>query len=185
MDARFNAYRLIRNVERRVEELKAWGAEKKYPDTFTASIVAYDAATAAFKAEDYTLAAENARKAFDLLALIPDADEAEIATALPKYYVVRLIPEARDCFWRIAEYRFIYGDCTLGGIIYRANKDKLQDPDNPDLIFPGQVLLIPSINGEERTGVFNPDDWEVDLPASVETVRAPSSLPATGSDSEK
>jgi nucleoid-associated protein YgaU len=130
--------------------------------------------------ENYPVAKDNAQKAFDLLAAIPDTDT--VVTALPKYYVVRLIPEARDCFWRIAEYPFIYGDSSLGGIIYRANKEKLKDPENPDLIFPGQVFLIPSINGEVRIGVFNPDDWDVDLPDPEVQMSTPAGRAPASSD---
>ena len=41
--------------------------------------------------------------------------------------------------------------------IYQANRNILRDPDNPDLILPGQRLVIPSLNGEERSGEYNPD----------------------------
>lgn len=43
-----------------------------------------------------------------------------------------------DCLWNIAK-RF-YGDGSKYPIIYNANKDKIK---NPNLIYPGQVLLIP------------------------------------------
>jgi len=55
-------------------------------------------------------------------------------------YTVRLIPERRDCLWRIAEYDEIYGDPFRWPEIYSANKDQIKDPD---LIFPGQVFTIP------------------------------------------
>jgi nucleoid-associated protein YgaU len=71
---------------------------------------------------------------------------------LPAFYTVRLIESARDCFWRIAEYPFIYGDPWKWKILYEANKDKLPVPENPDLILPGIVLSIPSIAGETRSG---------------------------------
>ncbi len=77
---------------------------------------------------------------------------------LPRYYVVRYIPERRDSFWRIAEYDFVYGNPWLWPELYEANRDKLPDPDNPDWIEPGIVIEIPSIDGEHRTGIWNPDD---------------------------
>ncbi len=58
-------------------------------------------------------------------------------------YKVRLIPERRDCLWRIAEYKFIYGNPLKWPIIYKANKDQIKDPD---LIYPGQVFKIPELN---------------------------------------
>ncbi len=56
-------------------------------------------------------------------------------------YTVRLIPERRDCLWRIAENDEIYGDAWKWPAIYSANKDQIKDPD---LIFPGQELVIPA-----------------------------------------
>jgi len=76
---------------------------------------------------------------------------------LPRYYVVRLIPERRDCFWRIAEYEFVYGDPWQWTVLYEANKDKIPDPGNADLIQPGTILEIPSIAGEVRSGTWDPD----------------------------
>ena len=75
---------------------------------------------------------------------------------LPKYYRVRLIPDRRDCFWRIAEYDFIYGDPFKWRLLYDANKGKLTDPGNPDLIHPGQLFEIPEIEGETREGEWEP-----------------------------
>ena len=60
-----------------------------------------------------------------------------------KTYTVRLIPKRRDCLWRIAEYKFIYGDPWKWPIIYKANKDQIKDPD---LIYPGQVFDIPELD---------------------------------------
>jgi nucleoid-associated protein YgaU len=77
---------------------------------------------------------------------------------LPKYYRVRLIPERRDCFWRIAEYDFVYGDPFKWRILYEANKSELKYPDNPDLIFPGQIFVIPEQEGEVREGTWNSEE---------------------------
>ena len=74
---------------------------------------------------------------------------------LPAKYVVRLIPERRDCLWRIAEYSFIYNNPLKWPVLYEANKKTFKDPSNPDLIFPGQVLVIPSIKGEARDGTWD------------------------------
>jgi len=78
------------------------------------------------------------------------------AAVLPAFYTVRLIPEARDCFWRIAEYPFVYGDPRKWKLLYEANKGLLSDPANPDLIEPGQVFEIPSLAGEKREGAWDP-----------------------------
>ena len=62
-----------------------------------------------------------------------------------KNYTVQLIPDRRDCLWRIAEYKHIYNDPFKWTRIYKANKGQIQ---NPDLIYPGQVFEIPPAEGE-------------------------------------
>ncbi|MDR2101685.1 MAG: LysM peptidoglycan-binding domain-containing protein, partial [Treponema sp.] len=60
-----------------------------------------------------------------------------------------------DCFWNIAGRSWAYGDPTKWRLIYNANKAKLPQPDNPDLVHPGTILDIPSINGERRQGMWD------------------------------
>jgi len=60
--------------------------------------------------------------------------------AVKGVYTVRLIPDRRDCLWRIAEYADIYGDPYKWPAIWRRNRKLIQ---NPDLIFPGWQLVIP------------------------------------------
>ena len=60
--------------------------------------------------------------------------------AVKGVYTVRLIPDRRDCLWRIAEYKDIYGDPYKWPNIWRRNRKLIQ---NPDLIFPGWQLVIP------------------------------------------
>jgi nucleoid-associated protein YgaU len=60
--------------------------------------------------------------------------------AVKGVYTVRLIPERRDCLWRIAEYADIYSDPYLWPKIWRRNRKLIQ---NPDLIYPGWQLVIP------------------------------------------
>ena len=60
--------------------------------------------------------------------------------AVKGVYAVRLIPDRRDCLWRIAEYPDIYGDPYKWPTIWRRNRKLIQ---NPDLIFPGWQLVIP------------------------------------------
>ncbi|KQC06967.1 MAG: hypothetical protein APR54_06455 [Candidatus Cloacimonas sp. SDB] len=45
-----------------------------------------------------------------------------------------------ECLWRIASYPEVYGNAVKWPVIYRANKDKIKDPD---LIYPNQVFEIP------------------------------------------
>jgi nucleoid-associated protein YgaU len=60
--------------------------------------------------------------------------------AVKGVYTVRLIPDRRDCLWRIAEYNDIYGDPYKWPNIWRRNRKLIQ---NPDLIYPGWQLVIP------------------------------------------
>lgn len=59
-------------------------------------------------------------------------------------YTVKFNRRNRDCLWKIAWYT--YRNASLWPLIYVANKDKIKDPD---LIFPGQKLLIPIAPGSE------------------------------------
>jgi len=65
-----------------------------------------------------------------------------------------------DCLWRIASYKKIYNDARLWPLIYSANQDKIK---NPDLIFPGQILVIPPL----------PDFFKERVEAILKEVRKP------------
>ncbi|WP_297207179.1 hypothetical protein [uncultured Brachyspira sp.] len=77
-------------------------------------------------------------------------------TVLPMYYVVVQRTPLTDALWRIAGYSYIYNDPIQWYRLYQANRNVLRDPNNPDLILPGQILTIPSMNGEERAGTYDP-----------------------------
>lgn len=57
-----------------------------------------------------------------------------------------------DCLFAIARRTDVYGDPWKWKEIWKANRDKLADPENPRLIHPGTVFDIPSIQGEIRSG---------------------------------
>jgi nucleoid-associated protein YgaU len=92
-----------------------------------------------------------------------ETDPVEITSAeekpvlLPAQYTVRPWAVSRDCFWNIAGRSWVYGDPYKWRLIYNANKGKLPDPNNPDLIEPGIVLDIPGVQGESREGMWDPD----------------------------
>ena len=75
-------------------------------------------------------------------------------STLPAFYVVRLLPGNTDCLWNIAGYDFIYDDPWSWRKIYNANKNSMPETDNPDLIHPGMILRIPSLDGEVRSGTW-------------------------------
>jgi len=114
--------------------------------------------------ESYKLASDSVNYANMCLQKITEAKKQQEAAALKqsedisvkhKYvqkgnyliwtnYTVRLIPERRDCLWRIAEYQFIYNNPWKWPIIYKANKKVIGT--NPHLIFPGQIFDIPALD---------------------------------------
>jgi len=52
-----------------------------------------------------------------------------------------------DCLWNIAKKPDIYGNGFAWPNIYKANRDKIK---NPDLIFPKQQFTIPQLTEEEK-----------------------------------
>jgi nucleoid-associated protein YgaU len=54
------------------------------------------------------------------------------------HYIVQWRKHKTDCLWRIAQK--LYRNARLWPVIYMANRDKIKDPD---LIYPGQKLVIP------------------------------------------
>jgi hypothetical protein len=62
--------------------------------------------------------------------------------AVGQTYTVQYKPEDRDCLWKISGFDDIYGDPFLWPKIWKRNQKKIP---NPDLIYPGQVLIIPPV----------------------------------------
>ncbi len=52
-----------------------------------------------------------------------------------------------DCLWNIAKKQMFYGNGFAWPNIYKANRDKIKDPN---LIFPKQVFKIPKLTDEEK-----------------------------------
>ncbi len=134
------------------------GIPETYPTDWNLATARMELATSAYGREEWLDAASYAD-----LVLYTLADLSE-RLPLPKYYAVRLIPDRRDCLWRIAEYPFVYGDPWKWRMLYDANKAVLVNPNDPDLILPGQILEIPSLRGETRAGTWDPTKPYVDLP---------------------
>jgi TolA-binding protein len=64
-------------------------------------------------------------------------------TPSTKSYTVGTWAENRDCLWNIAGNIEIYGDPFMWPKIWQANTEIIR---NPDIIFPGQVLKVPTKN---------------------------------------
>ncbi|WP_319541072.1 LysM peptidoglycan-binding domain-containing protein [uncultured Pseudodesulfovibrio sp.] len=45
-----------------------------------------------------------------------------------------------ECLWWISEYKHVYNDPFMWPLIFKANRDKI---NNPDMIYPGQQFDVP------------------------------------------
>lgn len=158
MVAKSEADRAIAQAKERIAWADSVGVKKSYPAEYAAASTGLEASLAAYGKEEYPEARDLARGVLSALASVSGQ------TPLPATYVVRLIPARRDCLWRIAEYPFIYNNPLKWPVIYEANKKTFKDPNNPNLIYPGQVLQIPSIKGETRSGAYDPAKTYTPLP---------------------
>jgi len=74
---------------------------------------------------------------------------------LPAQYTVRSWRYSGDTLISIASRPWVYNDPAKWRILYEANKSRMPQPNNPNLIAIGMVLDIPSIKGELRQGMWN------------------------------
>jgi hypothetical protein len=144
------ANNLFYQAAKRLEYARNKGGKVTSSQSYKKAASDLEIAKSALASDQYERSIEHSNKVLaGLNGIVPDSP-------LPKYYRVRLLPSKRDCFWRIAEYKFVYNNPWKWKLIYDANRTKLTEPDNPNLIFPGQVLVIPSQNGEFREGTYDP-----------------------------
>jgi nucleoid-associated protein YgaU len=85
------------------------------------------------------------------------ASESVQITTLPKYYKVQPRRQKYESLWTIAGDPAIYNNSYHWRELYLANRNKLPNPTNPNLIQPGMVLEIPSLDGEHREGFYDPN----------------------------
>jgi nucleoid-associated protein YgaU len=86
--------------------------------------------------------AGNFDKSKELLTQAQAYISAYKANAVGKTYTVVYREQNTDCLWRIAEFKEIYNDPFLWPKIWQRNQKAIP---NPDLIYPGQVLIIPPV----------------------------------------
>jgi len=117
-------------------------------------------AAEAFDEGDYDLSAGFANEAAwlskqsDVYVAITADGAIPSPNVLPATYTVQSWSVSKDCFWNIAGQPWAYGNPHYWTALYNANKSKLPDPNNPDILEPGIVLDIPSIQGEIRQGAW-------------------------------
>jgi hypothetical protein len=143
-------------AEQRIAWARSVKADRRYPEEFARATAYRDSSAASRDAEDWDAAIAAARRVIDALAFIRDG------VPLPAQYQVRSWAVFRDCFWTIAARDWAYGDSRHWRRLYDANRSKLSEPNNPNLLLPGIILDIPSIRGEVREGLW---DENADYPS--------------------
>jgi nucleoid-associated protein YgaU len=138
------------DAQKRIAWAISKNAENNYPEHLNSANIELLKAKKYYNEADYLGSSDAANKVMDILS------EVREFAPLPARYIVRLIPGRSDCFWRIAEYPYVYNDPLKWPELYEANKKILKDPSNPDLIYPGDVLVIPAIADEIREGTWDP-----------------------------
>ncbi|MFP3040982.1 LysM peptidoglycan-binding domain-containing protein [Treponema primitia] len=145
-------------------------APRAYPEEYGKSEQAYNEAISFRGEESWDEAIAAALRVIDALAYItsPTPVPAVVAappvviapapsgkSVLPARYTVRSWASSKDCLWNIAGRSWAYGDPHKWRLIYNANKAKFPKPDNPNIIEPGMILDIPSVQGESREGLWD------------------------------
>ena len=67
----------------------------------------------------------------------PDGSAPSAAVVVPR--IVTTMVTRGDSLWRIS--RLTYGAGTRYAVIYKANREQIR---NPDLIYPGQIFVVPT-----------------------------------------
>ena len=147
----------IAAAKTRIDWAVSTGASKQYPGEFQEAERWYGKSLNDRKAEEWDNAIDSAHRVVELLAYIgaPPAVVDAGQSPLPASYAVRLWSSFGDCFWNIAGNSWAYGDPFKWKVLYDANKSKLPDPNNPNLILPDMILDIPSLKGETRQGAWD------------------------------
>lgn len=147
--ARLDAEEAIASASKAIDAAWEVGADTSVAQALLeeakSALAAGDYATATSKAWEAEAAANAAReealaKAMEEEVVEEEMVEEEVVEEAARIYVVGTWERDRDCLWNIAKKPRFYGDPWKWKRIYRANTDKIKDPD---LIYPGQRLTIP------------------------------------------
>ena len=164
--------RLSDNTFARAHSRYTWagsvGAATRYPSDYRTATAAYNEAVGARQVEDWGNVSDASNRVLAALANVrgPNGETGPAAGSqpprpaqgtLPSQYTVRQWRSTGDCFSTIAGWSWVYGDASLWRKLYEANKDNIPEPNNPHLILPGMILDIPSLHGEVRSGMWDPE----------------------------
>ena len=152
MVAAYRARSALNAARARIGLADRYNLKARDPQLYNSATDLYKQAENEFAEKDYAKSLADAQQVLELLKEFDAMAGVGVPGEKAATYRVKDNPAKRDCLWRIAGYDFIYGDPTKWRHIYEANKSTLRDPNNPRLIYPGQVLTIPSLAGEVRSG---------------------------------
>jgi len=159
------AFHLIAEARRLLDWADSNNIQTRFPNDYTESKTYYDISVIAHANEEWNSSIDASSKSIGILAVLEagrtpapsTTTTARQGTTLPRQYTVRTWAATRDCLWNIAGYSWVYGDPWQWRRLYEANRSRMPDPNNPNLIEPGFVLEIPSIRGETREGMWDPN----------------------------
>ena len=173
----WEADRAIYAAGRRLEYAASINANTRFPVEYGQARSAYDEARSHRAAENWDEAIEAANRVLAILAYLDGPTDggqyaeqpgtggyAEGTRPLPAQYTVRSWESVKDCLWNIAGRPWVYNDPWQWRRLFDANKAKMPETGNPDLIKPGMVLDIPSIRGEQRQGMWDANSGYSPLP---------------------
>jgi len=108
---------------------------------------------------------------------VPQAPAAEQATptvaAVPQAAAAeQYVVQTGDTLWAISDHEGIYADSTQWPLIFKTNRDEIQDPDQ---ITPGQVLVIQK--GQSSAQIDHAKLLANNTPAFVKHVEPRNPLP--------
>jgi nucleoid-associated protein YgaU len=153
----------IAAAKSRLDWAAANGVPGGYPREYGDARTYYNDSLSARSAQNWDDAIDAAGKVINALAYVQAVPPVQPVqepplsgeTPLPAQYTVRTWAVSKDCLWNIAGRPWAYGDPSKWRLLYSANRAKMPQPDNPDLIHPGMILDIPSIRGETRQGMWD------------------------------
>ena len=171
----------IAAARRRLDFAASVNAATRYPSEYSQAQTAFTEARTLRAAENWDPAIEAANRVLVALAYVdaeqPRAPVVEQPRApveqprpvegpppLPAQYTVRSWSSSKDCLWNIAGRSWVYNDSKKWKLLYDANRTRMPQPDNPDLIHPDFILNIPSMGGEKREGMWDPSKNYPPLP---------------------
>ena len=148
----FVAVQLIAEARRLLNWAESNNIPSRFPIDYAESKNYYEISVIAHANDDWDESIRASTRSIGIMTMLQTGGPAD----LPSQYTVRTWANERDCLWNIAGYSWVYGDPWRWRDLYNANRSRLPDPNNPDLIEPGFILDIPSIRGETRQGMWDP-----------------------------